>query len=182
MTWGIWRMHHWKPKVNWNEPVVLIRKPLLSQICTEINKINDKNLGKTCFVGDFIPAQLGQFTASYPTHQHCWGWKMTKFTVNHQPQSTIFMRAWGKRFVEYNLREQSCLIHTNNMTRGNIDAICIPHNVKMSISKWITGICWTSDVAKTRHSTAKSCTFLWNILHMHTKKVKQDIIFQLIYM
>ena len=36
ITWGIWRIHHWKPKVDKNEAAVLIRKPLLSQIRREI--------------------------------------------------------------------------------------------------------------------------------------------------
>ena len=32
MTWGIWQLHLWKPKVNKNETAVLIGKPFSGEI------------------------------------------------------------------------------------------------------------------------------------------------------
>ena len=37
IIWGIWRMHHWMPKIDKNKPDALIRKPFLSQIRGELN-------------------------------------------------------------------------------------------------------------------------------------------------
>ena len=45
-------------------------------------------LETSALVLDFISAQRGQFTNSHGSHQHRRG-----VTVNHQPQSTILIRA-----------------------------------------------------------------------------------------
>ena len=66
---------------------------------------------KSVLAFDFISAEeLPQFTTSDFTHQHIRGPQMTKFTVNHQPQSTIFYEVF-KGFAEvvlYNINKREC--------------------------------------------------------------------------